>query len=257
MLQGKRFVKLLKYTFCFNMITYPSEENLTYQILTLKTGKTPKWKQKIHFEIRPGWNGCYCLSQSPATTQRSNSSLRWYRARKPSPDLTLWLSNPKWPWTVSGNRSLEQIYSTNAQVTTGVCDLIPAESFAVLQKTDTLNAFFALNKILHMKMSRRKIRVNESEFPKSCYYHHCSVIKTTALSKILQNTVMALSHKSVAIICIFHKSEFRHHDLYCEINKSKKCCLQRSHVARRAPRLSSCYLQSAAVSLLQNHLHVV
>lgn len=127
----------------------------------------------------------------------------------------------------------------------------------MLQKTDTLNAFFALNKILHMKMSRRKIRVNESEFPKSCYYHHCSVIKTTALSKILQNTVMALSHKSVAIICIFHKSEFRHHDLYCEINKSKKCCLQRSHVARRAPRLSSCYLQSAAVSLLQNHLHVV
>lgn len=46
MLQGKRFVKLLKYTFCFNMITYPSEENLTYQILTLKTGKTQNENKK-------------------------------------------------------------------------------------------------------------------------------------------------------------------------------------------------------------------
>lgn len=55
---------------------------------------------------------------------------------------SLRLSYPKWNWTVSGNRSLELIYSANAQVTTGVCDLIPAESFAVLQKTDTLNAFF-------------------------------------------------------------------------------------------------------------------
>lgn len=50
MLQGKWFVKLLKYTFCFNMITYPSEENLTYQILTLKTGKKPKRKTKNTFQ---------------------------------------------------------------------------------------------------------------------------------------------------------------------------------------------------------------